>query len=160
MYHPQLYAIIIGMFLPLPFWLWLRHYPKSWVRWVSMPLILSGQTFIPPATGINYSSWFLAGFLFQYLIRKHNFAWWIKFNYVTGAALDSGTLISVLFIFFTLQLPKRGNIALNWWGNDVFKKSELCLVKLRRLLTYGWLAADWSGQALKSTPPGGIPVRF
>ena len=78
---------------------------------------------IPPATGINYSAWFATGFVFQYLVRKRNFAWWSKFNYVTSAALDSGacfvrrvhlipcscdltpgTVLSALFIFFTLQV--------------------------------------------------------
>jgi hypothetical protein len=129
------YAFIIGTFLPLPFWLWKWRYPQSWVRWVSTPLILLSMYFSPPAMGINYSSWFLVGFVFQYLIRKRNFAWWIKFNYVTSAAMDSGTMISVLFIFFTLQLPKGGAIAVNWLGNDVFTKSALCLVKHGRLLT-------------------------
>ena len=74
--------------------------------------------------------------------------------------MDSGTMISLIFIFFTLQFPKGGTIAVDWWGNNVFKKSVLCLVKHGRLLIYGSLAADWSGQALKSTPPGGIPVNF
>ena len=102
-----------------------------------MPLILFGMGYIPPATGINFSSWFLVGFVFQYLIRKRNFAWWSKFNYVTSAAMDSGTVISVLFIFFTLQFPKGGTIAVNWWGNNVFTKSALCLVEHGHLLTYG-----------------------
>ena len=125
-YHPHVYAFIIGAFIPLPFWLWRQRYPRSWVRWVSTPLILLGMFSIPPATGINYSSCVLVGFIFQYLIRKRNFAWWSKFNYVTSAALDSGTMISVLFIFFTLQFPKGGTIAVNWWGNNVFMKSVLC----------------------------------
>ena len=103
-YHPQLYAIIIGALLPLPFWLWQRRHPESWIRYVSTPIILNGVSFIPPATGINYSSWFAVGFIFQYLIRRRNFGWWSKFNYVTSAALDSGTVISLIFIFFTLQV--------------------------------------------------------
>ena len=125
-YHPHLYAIIIGAILPVPFWLWQRRYPGSWVRWVSTPVILNGVASIPPATGINYSSWFLVGFVFQYLIRKTNFAWWRKFNYITSAALDSGTALSLIFIFLALQL--KDNIQLNWWGNEVFMKSGfLCL---------------------------------
>ncbi|KAF8700923.1 hypothetical protein AX14_000602 [Amanita brunnescens Koide BX004] len=142
-YHAQLYAIIVGMFLPLPFWLWKRRYPQSWVRWVNTPVIMSGLSAIPPATGINYSSWFLVGFVFQYLLRKRNFAWWSKFNYVTSAAMDNGTVVSLIFIFFTLQFPKGGRISVNWWGNNVFMNT-----------------ADWSGQALKSVPPGGILVNF
>ncbi|KAE9400695.1 OPT superfamily oligopeptide transporter [Gymnopus androsaceus JB14] len=139
-YHPHLYALIIGLFLPIPFWLYQRRYPNSWIRYVSTPVVLTGVSAIPPATGINYSSWFLAGFIFQYLIRKRNFAWWAKFNYVTSAALDCGTVISLMFIFFTLQFPKGGSITVNWWGNNVFENT-----------------ADFRRTALKAIPSGGIP---
>ena len=90
LYHPHLFALIIGAFLPIPFWLWQRRYPSSWVKFISTPIILNGVAAIPPATGINYSSWFAVGFIFQYVVRKRNFAWWSKFNYITSAALDSG----------------------------------------------------------------------
>jgi hypothetical protein len=153
MYHPQVYAFIIGTFLPLPFWLWRRRYPRSWVRWVSMPLILVSMSYIPPGMGINYSSSVLVGFIFQYLIRKRNFAWWSKFNYVTGAALDSGTMISVLFIFFTLQIPKGGTIAVDWWGNNVITKSASCLASQTRTSTDLWLISGglvWAGVKVDS----------
>ena len=124
LYHPELYAIIIGAALPIPFWLWQRRYPNSWVKFVSTPVLLNGVSAIPPASGINYSAWFATGFVFQYLVRKRNFAWWSKFNYVTSAALDSGafgglelfeldtvlmlfftgTSMSILVIFFSLQV--------------------------------------------------------
>jgi hypothetical protein len=74
----------------LPFWLWQRRHPNSWVKYVSTPVLLTGITYISPAMGINYSSWFLAGFIFQFVIRRRNFAWWSKFNYITSAALDRG----------------------------------------------------------------------
>lgn len=85
-------------------------------------MILNGVSYIPPAGGINYSAWFATGFVFQYLVRKRNFAWWSKFNYVTSAALDSGkhvpsigtsacpdnnplgTILSAIVIFFTLAV--------------------------------------------------------
>ncbi|KAK2464416.1 hypothetical protein APHAL10511_003564 [Amanita phalloides] len=138
-YHPQLYAIIVGALLPLPFWLWQRRRPQSWIRWVSTPVILNGVSSIPPATGINYSSWFLVGFVFQYVIRRRNFAWWSKFNYVASAALDSGTVISLMVIFFTLQFPRGGKIDVDWWGNTVFMDT-----------------ADWVKTAWKAVPDGGI----
>ncbi|OCB90278.1 OPT oligopeptide transporter [Sanghuangporus baumii] len=138
-YHPQLYAIIIGAFLPLPFWLWQRRRPNSWIRYVSTPIILNGVSFIPPATGINYSSWFFFGFIFQYLIRRRNFGWWSKFNYVTSAAMDSGTVLSLITIFFTLQFPKGGGISLNWWGNSVYANT-----------------ADYRRTPFRTTPPEGL----
>ena len=38
------------------------------------------------------------------MIRKRNFAWWSKFNYVLSSALDSGTVISIMIVFFILQV--------------------------------------------------------
>lgn len=104
LYHPQLYALIIGAALPLPFWLWLRRYPNSWARHINTPILFVGVTYIPPAVGINFSSWFFVGFIFQYMIRRHNFAWWSKFNYIMSSSMDSGTVISLIIIFFTLQV--------------------------------------------------------
>jgi hypothetical protein len=144
-YNPQLYALAFGVVLPLPFWLWQRKFPNTKLKYVNIPVLLNGIGFIPPATGINYSSWFATGFVFQYLIRKKNFAWWSKFNYVMSAGLDCGTLVSILIIFFCLQVClhftalvkfetdamiqwPRGGVSLNWWGNTVAGNSMFSLV--------------------------------
>ncbi|CAL1711504.1 unnamed protein product [Somion occarium] len=121
-YHSQLYALIVGAFLPIPFWYWQRKYPNGWNKFISVPVFLNAVTFIPPATGINFSSAFLVGFIFQYLLRRKNFAWWSKFNYVTSAALDSGTLVSLLVIFFAFEVPK-GGLTVSWWGNTVWRNT-------------------------------------
>jgi len=83
-YHPQLYALLIGAFLPVPFYLWQRRFPGTRLKYINIPIMLNGCQYIPPATGINYSSWFFVAFIFQYLIRRRNFIWWSKFNYVSS----------------------------------------------------------------------------
>ncbi|KAJ3526040.1 hypothetical protein NM688_g8312 [Phlebia brevispora] len=138
-YYPQIYAVIIGVFLPIPIWYWQKRWPNDWNKFLSTPVILNAIAYVPPATGINYSSWILVGFIFQYWIRRRHLGWWTKFNYVTSAALDIGTLISLLFIFFTLQFPKGGRIQVHWWGNDVWQKT-----------------ADFANPPLVSTPPEGF----
>ena len=40
-----------------------------------------------------------------------------------SSALDSGTVIAVMFIFFALQFPRGGSIQVNWWGNTVYQQS-------------------------------------
>ncbi|KAK7468277.1 hypothetical protein VKT23_002787 [Stygiomarasmius scandens] len=91
----------------------------------SFPVLFNGTKLLPPATTLNYVPWSIVGFIFQYLIRRRNFSWWTKYNYVLSAALDSGLAISVIFIFFTLQYPRNGSIGENtintWWGNTVWK---------------------------------------
>ncbi|PCH33359.1 OPT oligopeptide transporter [Wolfiporia cocos MD-104 SS10] len=138
MYYPELFAVIVGAVLPIPFWLWQRKYPDSWVRYLNTLLILNSISSIPPATGINYSSWFMVGCIFMFYLRRHRVEWWSKFNYVTSAALDSGTIISLLFIFFVLEFPK-GGFFLNWWGNTVWQKT-----------------ADYNHVPFKTPPLGGI----
>lgn len=119
LYKPLYWAMLAGLVLPVPFWFLARKYPKSWLKFVSVPIVLSGATFSPPASGIVYTAWFTVAFIFQYLIRKYNFRWWSKYNFVTSAALDAGTIISTLVIFLVLQLPKDGTISIEWWGNTV-----------------------------------------
>jgi hypothetical protein len=66
---------------------------------------------------INYSSWLIVGFIFNWFMRRFHFRWWMRYNYILSAALDSGLAISMIVIFFALQMPK-GGINVNWWGND------------------------------------------
>ncbi|KAG1865655.1 OPT oligopeptide transporter protein-domain-containing protein [Suillus tomentosus] len=87
------------------------------------PLIFNGTYKIPPASALNYVPWALVGFIFQYVIRRRNFAWWTKYNYVLSAALDAGLAVSIIFIFFVLQYPANGSIGeglQHWWGNTVY----------------------------------------
>ena len=73
---------------------------------------------MPPATAVNFIPWALVGFLFQYVIRRRHFAFWTKYNCelalaswqlhlwpmypsdVLSAALDAGTSISTILIYF------------------------------------------------------------
>lgn len=59
------YLLVFGALLPIPFWLLGRRYPNSWIKYVNIPVMIGGATYMPPATGINYSSWFVVGFIFR-----------------------------------------------------------------------------------------------
>lgn len=119
--------------------------------------MFSGLDDIPPACAVNYVPWTILGFIFQYIIRRRHFTFWAKYNYVLSAALDTGTAIGVLFVFFwwdtiyvhlhqltkvsSLQYPLEGRIGAltiqKWWGNTVFMQT-----------------ADWSYAPLKTLTPG------
>jgi OPT family small oligopeptide transporter len=115
-YNSLLYFFLIGALLPIPFYLLARRFPLSFWRYVNIPIFFAGLGAIPPATGMNYMSWVLFGFIFNYVIRKFHFRWWMRYNYILSAALDAGVAIGLIVIFFCLQYPK-GGIELNWWGN-------------------------------------------
>lgn len=120
MYNWVLYFFLIGAILPIPFYILARRYPTRFYRYVNIPVCFAGLAQLPPATGINYSSWAMVGCLFQWFIRRYHFRWWLRFNYILSAGLDIGVSLGMVLVFFILQYPK-GGFTLNWWGNTVWQ---------------------------------------
>ena len=81
---------------------------------------------IPPATPLIYLSWGFVGFIFNKVIRTHRRGWWLKYNYITSAALDSGLALSTIVIFFALLLPQVSPPS--WWGNNVVSTTMVSCV--------------------------------
>ena len=114
-YHCMLYFFILGLCLPIVIWLAARRWPRSPLRYVSTPIIFGGTGNIPPATVMIYASWGFVGTMFNKVIRTRHPGWWQEYTYITSAALDSGTIICILLIFFALQLPNKVSSPV-WWG--------------------------------------------
>lgn len=55
-----------------------RRWPRSWVRNINIPVFLNGPLFVPPGSGINYGSFAIFGFIFQFYMKRRNFVWWSK----------------------------------------------------------------------------------
>ncbi|KAI9288585.1 OPT oligopeptide transporter protein-domain-containing protein [Umbelopsis sp. AD052] len=121
-YSSMLYFFLIGLVLPIPFFLYSRKYPNSWVKYVHIPLIFNATGMMPPAVPLNFSMWCACGFVFMYWIRKYRHEWWTKYNYVTSAALDSGVAIAGIVIFGvqmgTANSDQPYGWSPTWWGND------------------------------------------
>jgi OPT family small oligopeptide transporter len=118
-YGPLLYFLLVGAVLPVPFYFLARRYPLSFWRYINIPVFFAGIQGMPPATGINYASWVGTGFVFNFLIRRYHFRWWMRYNYILSAALDAGVALAIILVFFSVQYPK-GGFTLNWWGNTVW----------------------------------------
>lgn len=121
-YSSLYWGLLAGAIAPVPLWFLARRFPHSFVKFISAPIIFNGATGIPPANGVMYTSWFAVGWLFQSVIRKRNFRWWSKYNFVTSAALDFGTVTSYILQFLLITLPS-GLVVLQWWGNEVSWKN-------------------------------------
>ncbi|KAI9839138.1 MAG: hypothetical protein M1819_003131 [Sarea resinae] len=120
-YSSLLHFFWIGALMPIITWfLWKKTGHKFWSL-VNWPLIFVGTYNVPPATGINYSSWALVNFIFNHIIYKRYFSWWMKYNYVLAAALDTGLAISGLIIFLCISYP--GGVFPQWWGNTVYQNT-------------------------------------
>jgi OPT oligopeptide transporter protein len=72
------YAMLIGAVAPIPFWLWQRRFPDTKLKFINLPVMLNGPTLAPPANGINYASWFIAGLIFRTYLLFCLFGGWFK----------------------------------------------------------------------------------
>jgi hypothetical protein len=121
-YYPLIWFFLIGAILPIPFYYLARRRPRSFWRYVNIPVALIAPDCVPPANGVNFTSWVLAGFVFQWFMRRFHFRWWMRYNYLTAVGLDAGVIFGLVIIFFSVQLPK-GGFTVAWWGNDVYKNT-------------------------------------
>jgi hypothetical protein len=108
---------ILGAITPVIIYFAAKKYPKSPVKYLIAPLLFGGPGAIPPATPLNYFSWGIVGFVFQFWIKKRHFRWWSRSNFLTSSGLDLGLALATLFIFFALTM--QGIDPPKWWGNDV-----------------------------------------
>ncbi|KAI1256093.1 hypothetical protein MGN70_002254 [Eutypa lata] len=121
-YSPLLHFFWIGLILPPITWLVWKKTGIDFVRKINWPLIFVGTYNVPPATGINYSSWYIVNLIFNKIIYKNFFAWWTKYNYVLAAALDTGLAISGIVIFLAVTYGPGVQFP-DWWGNTVWQNT-------------------------------------
>lgn len=110
------WAWLVGAVLPIPFWLLSRKFPNSWLRYIHIPLIIHGISYIAPF-GFSFL-WpaCIFGFVFNYYIKRRYKVWWLKYAYVLAGAFNVGIAISAIVIFFAVQYHE---VSLSWWGNNV-----------------------------------------
>lgn len=112
----MLYFFPIGAVAPVIVWFLGKKFPRHWVRYVNIPLILASTSAIPPATAINFFAWAIVGIIFQWYLKTRAHGWWSKYNFLLSAALDGGLAFANFLMFFCLKYP---GVELNWWGNNV-----------------------------------------
>ncbi|EKV08503.1 hypothetical protein PDIG_58470 [Penicillium digitatum PHI26] len=105
LYRPLVWAFLVGAVAPLGAWILGRHSKKSFWRMVNFPILFGSLSWIPPATGLNFSIWALVCFVFNYVIRRRKTAWWEKYAMTLSAALDSGLAFAVVVVFFVFIYP-------------------------------------------------------
>ncbi|KAJ9161868.1 OPT-domain-containing protein [Coniochaeta hoffmannii] len=136
-YRLLVWAFLVGALLPIPLWLYGRHRRDSIVRKINLPVLFGSLSWIPPATGLNFSVWAVVCFFFNYLVKNRAAAWWAKYTMTLSAALDSGLAFGIVVVFFGFIYPgwMKG---FSWWGTEVYKAG-----------------CDWQACAYKSVPEGG-----
>ncbi|KAF2139318.1 uncharacterized protein K452DRAFT_300380 [Aplosporella prunicola CBS 121167] len=137
LYRPLVWAFLVGALAPIGVWLAGRKQKRSIWRKVNLPVLFGSLSWIPPATGLNFSVWAVVCWVFNDLIRRRHGAWWRKYTMTLSAALDSGVAVGVVVVFFGVIYPGWMS-GFKWWGTEVYKQG-----------------CDWQACSYKTVQPGG-----
>ncbi|CAN4122423.1 unnamed protein product [Withania somnifera] len=106
-----------GAIAPVLVWLLHKSFPKqSWIKLINIPVLLGATATMPPANTLNFNSWIVVGFVFNFFIFRYRKKWWQRYNYVLSAALDAGLAFMGVLIYLFFGLTNHDNIS--WWGNN------------------------------------------
>lgn len=96
-------AYLVGLFMPIPFYVIHKFWPRLRADYLYTPIIAYYIGWL--CVGINSSilSYFAVAFLSQWWLRTRYPSWFAKYNYIIGAALDGGTQVMVFILSFAVQ---------------------------------------------------------
>ncbi|KAJ7244463.1 peptide transporter MTD1 [Mycena rebaudengoi] len=96
------FSILIGLIVPVPFWLVHLKFPKLGANHVVTPILCWTLGYL--SVGINTSvfSTFLLAVFSQYYLRRYRPRWFRKYNFLLSAALDGGTQVMVFVFTFAV----------------------------------------------------------
>ncbi|KAI9820379.1 MAG: hypothetical protein M1827_006003 [Pycnora praestabilis] len=135
-YRPLVWAFAVGAIAPIGVWWMGRGKKKSMWKKINLPVLFGSLSWIPPATGLNFSVWALVCYLFNYVIRRRAPDWWGKYTMTLSAALDSGLAFALVVVFFGFIYPGWMD-SFSWWGTEVYKQG-----------------CDWRACSYKTVTPG------
>ncbi|PPQ96839.1 hypothetical protein CVT26_006008 [Gymnopilus dilepis] len=126
------FAMLIGLFVPLPFWLiWRWSDPDSRLaramKYVNVPIITLYIGFLPYSVNGQWWSCLVIGVFSQWWLRTRRPRWFVKYNYLMSAALDGGSQV-ILFVLSFAVFGASGNAVAfpTWWGNPATLSVDRC----------------------------------
>ncbi|KUI68617.1 Glutathione transporter 1 [Cytospora mali] len=120
-YRPLVWCFLLGAVAPIPLYFYSRNKKHSMVRKINLPVLFGSLSWIPPATGLNFSVWAVVCYFFNYLIKNKAQAWWAKYTMTLSAAMDSGLAFGIVVVFFGFIYPGWMK-NFSWWGTEVYKQ--------------------------------------
>ena len=144
-YRNLVWCFVVGALAPIPLWLYVRKDRRSSsssatlniIRKINFPVVFGSLSWIPPATGLNFSVWAVVCYVFNNVIRRKAGSWWAKYTMTLSAALDSGLAFGIVIVFFGFVYPGFMD-DFSWWGTEVYKQG-----------------CDWKACAYRNVPEGG-----
>jgi hypothetical protein len=126
------FAMFMGLFAPLPFWLtWKIAGPRSRVgkiaKYFNLPIITLYIGYLPYSVNGQWWTCLVIGFLSQWWLRTHRPKWFIKYNYLLSAALDGGSQVILFILSFAVFGASGATVPFPyWWGNPEHVSVDHC----------------------------------
>lgn len=121
------FSILIGLAVPLPFWIVHRYFPKLGANNVVTPILCWTLGYL--SVGINSSVFttFLLAVFSQYYLRRYRPGWFRKYNFLASAALDGGTQVMVFVYTFAVGGGSGKVVDMPLWGLNPAGNPDYCL---------------------------------
>ncbi|KAJ7743223.1 peptide transporter MTD1 [Mycena maculata] len=127
------WMVLIGLAVPVPFWLVHKFFPKLRLNLVLTPLLC--YTLGELNSGIN-SQWFISFTITlasQWYAHKYRATWFRRYNYILSAALDAGTITFVFIATFALFSGTGNTVTMPVWGLNPAGRYPDCMSALSNL---------------------------
>lgn len=121
-------GLAIGLFVPLPFWIAHKYWPKLRLDYINTFIISNWLGWL--SVGINSSllPYFVFGFFSQGYLKRYKPVFFAKYIMIVTAAIGGGVQIIVFILTFAVfggsgeahQFP-------TWWGNNLSGNVDRCL---------------------------------
>ncbi|KAG6860795.1 hypothetical protein C0995_007505 [Termitomyces sp. Mi166 len=120
------FSILIGLAVPVPFWLLHRLFPKLGANKVVTPILCWTLGYL--SVGINSSVFttFCLAVFSQYYLRRYRPRWFRKYNFLLSAALDGGTQVMVFVFTFAVGGGSGKVINMPFWGLNPKGNPDYC----------------------------------
>ncbi|BBN04337.1 hypothetical protein MPTK1_3g03750 [Marchantia polymorpha subsp. ruderalis] len=113
-YNSLNYYFLPGILFPIVLWLLRRAFPRAeWISYINAPLIVRGAFLMPPSSVVSNTTWLAIALVFSVYVFSYKKRWWQRYNYVLSAALDSGTVMMAILLYYSMDEGKK---RLHWWG--------------------------------------------
>lgn len=121
-------SLAIGVFLPLPFYILHRLWPKIGFNNINTSIIMQYSCFLSVGINTSVNPMMAIGIFSQWWVRTRYPRWFTKYNYIVAAAMDGGTqVISFILNFAVFGASGTAHAFPTWWGNDINLSADRCV---------------------------------
>ncbi|RUS22850.1 oligopeptide transporter protein [Endogone sp. FLAS-F59071] len=116
-YSPLLWGFLVGAVAPAIIYALHRTFPKARFDLWNTTIFFGAMSTWYGNISTGPLSSFIGGFICQFYFFRYRHETWRKYNYLIGAALDTGFNLAVLSIFIFFSSARQIKMP-SWWGND------------------------------------------